>query len=150
MGKKLKYTEREFERRSNEYICSVRYKRQIVDASGVPIKNDLGEDMYEYIYPEPPSMAGWALYLGMSRRTLGTHYRQRYPEVFERIKTVLEAYNVKELLSRKTGAEPVKFNLQNNYGWRDTRSEANGTRAEAPSKDPIALSDKISLAEKGE
>ena len=143
MGKKLKYTEREFEKKSNEYIASVRYRRQLVDGSGEPVRNDLGEEMYEYVYPEPPSMAGWALYLGMSRRTLGTHYRARYPEPFEKIKTVLEAYNVRELLSRRTGAEAVKFNLQNNYGWRDTRSEASGARAEAASQPPLSLSERI-------
>jgi hypothetical protein len=83
----------------------------------------------------------------MSKKTLTGDYRQRYPEVYEQVKTELEAYNVRELLSRKTGAEAVKFNLQNNYGWRDTRSESDGAGAEAASQPPLTLSEKMERIE---
>ena len=151
MGKRLKYTEAESERMSREYIDSVRFRRPLVDSSGEVIKNALGEEMEEYVYPIPPSIAEWALYLGMSRRTLTTQYRARYPEAFERTRTVLEAYNVRELLTRRTGAEPVKFNLQSNYGWRDTRSESTAARAEAASKPSSApsLSEKVRMCAEG-
>lgn len=147
MGKKLKFTEAEFARMSREYIDSVRFRRSLVDASGEVMLNALGQEMFEYVYPVPPSIAGWALYLGMSKRTLTTHYRARYPEVYERTRTELEAYNVRELLSRKTGAEPVKFNLQSNYGWRDTRSESAAARAETAPKPPSgpSLSEKVEM-----
>ena len=126
MGRRLKYTEREFERASREYLSSIRYKRELTTPSGEQVISELGSVCCEYVYTEPPNTASWALYLGMSKRTLTGEYRQRYPEIYEQIKTELEAYNVRELLSRKTGAEAVKFNLQNNYGWRDTRSESDG------------------------
>ena len=147
MGRRLKYTEGEFERVSREYLSSIRYRREITTASGEQVINELGGICSEYVYTEPPNTAAWALYLGMSKRTLTTKYKQRYPETYELIKTELEAYNVRELLSRKTGAEAVKFNLQNNYGWRDTRSESDGAGAEAASQPPLTLSEKMARIE---
>ena len=147
MGRRLKYTESEFARVSREYLSSIRYRREITTPSGEQVLNELGRICSEYVYTEPPNTASWALYLGMSKKTLTGDYRQRYPEVYEHIKTELEAYNVRELLSRKTGAEAVKFNLQNNYGWRDTRSESDGAGAEAASQPPLTLSEKMERIE---
>ena len=147
MGRRLKFTESEFERVSREYLSSIRYRREITTSSGEGVYNELGNLCCEYVYTEPPNTAAWALYLGMSKQTLTGDSRHRYPEVYEQITTELEAYNVRELLSRKTGAEAVKFNLQNNYGWRDTRSDSDGAGAEAASQPPLTLSEKMARIE---
>ncbi|MBQ2863269.1 MAG: hypothetical protein IJE84_03755, partial [Clostridia bacterium] len=60
-----------------------------------------------------------------------------------RIKTVLEAYNTRELLSRRTGAEAIKFNLNSNFGWRDGRSADEGTQIQAAAEPPLALCEKL-------
>ena len=143
MGRKLKYSLDEFESRSREYLSSIRYTRALTDESGEEIKNELGHTYLAQVWIEPPTTAGWALYLGISKSTLTTHYRARYPEAYERIKTVLEAYNTRELLTRKTGAEAVKFNLQNNYGWRDTRVVEEGSMGQAASEQPLSLGEKL-------
>lgn len=148
MGRKLRYTEREFERRSREYLSSIRYRRPLLDESGQSVINELGEVCEQEVWTEPPTTAGWALYLGVSKSTLTTHYRARYRDAYEMIKTVLEAYNTKELLTRKSGAEAVKFNLQNNYGWRDGRSAEDSAvtrEQQAASQPPLSLSDKLRL-----
>ena len=147
MGKKLRYTEEEFSAKSKSYLASVRFSRQLLSSDGEAVLNDLGEVCTERIWTEPPNTAAWALYLGMSKKTLTTFYKQRYPEAYELIKTELEAYNVRELLSRKTGAEAVKFNLQNNFGWREVRSDGNGARAETASQPPLTLSEKLARIE---
>ena len=147
MGRRLRYTEDEFREKSAEYISSIRYKRPLCLPSGEAVLNELGLECFELVYVEPPNTADWALYLGISKKTLTAHYRQRYPDVYEQVKTVLEAYNVRELLGRKTGAEAVKFNLQNNFGWRDTRSESDGATAEAASQPPLTLSEKLARIE---
>ena len=143
MGRRLKFTEREFERASLDYIASIRYKRPMLDSGGECVINELGLECTEYVWIEPPSTAGWALYLGISTSTLTTLYKARYPDTYERIKTILEAYNVRELLTRKTGAEGIKFNLQYNYGWRDTRSAEIDRGEQAASQPPLSLSEKI-------
>ncbi len=147
MGKRLKYSEEAFRDKSREYISSIRYSRQLIGGDGEQIQNELGQGICEYVYVQPPNTADWALYLGLSKGTLVRIYRQRYPDVYDEIKTVLEAYNVRELLTRKTGAEAVKFNLQNNFGWKDTRSEEGAATAETASQPPLTLSEKLARIE---
>lgn len=143
MGRRLKYTEAQFERKSEEYLSSIRYRRALLDESGCEVINELGQSCEQEVWIEPPTTAGWALYLGISKSTLTTHYRARYRDVYERIKTVLEAYNARELLTRKTGAEAIKFNLQNNYGWRDGRSAEDADKAQAAAQPPLSLCEKL-------
>ena len=143
MGRRLKYTEGEFERASQRYLSSIRYKRPLLDSSGQSVINELGCVCEETVWIEPPNVSYWALYLGIAKSTLTSLYRQRYPDTYEKIKTVLEAYNTRELLLRRTGAEAIKFNLQNNYGWRDTRSAEDTCKDQAASQPPLSLSEKL-------
>ena len=143
MGRRLRYTELEFERASQRYLSSIRYKRPMLDSSGQSIVNELGTECEETVWIEPPNVSDWALSLGLAKSTLTTLYRHRYPDTYERIKTVLEAYNTRELLLRRTGAEAIKFNLQNNYGWRDTRSAEDTCKDQAAFQPPLSLSEKL-------
>ena len=140
---RLKYTEAAFLAKSREYIASIRYTRPLCDSSGREIRNELGEQICECVYALPPNTADWAVYLGMSKSTLTHAYRLRYPDAYEQIKTELEAYNVRELLSRKSGTDVIKFNLQVNFGWRDARQTEDGAQAEAASQPPLSLAEKL-------
>ena len=143
MARRVKYSASAFEKKSREYLSSIRYTRPLLLPSGESVKNELGEPALEQVWIEPPNTADWALYLGISKSALTTLYRARYPEIYDRIKTVLEAYNTRELLTRKTGAEAIKFNLQNNYGWRDGRSAEDADKAQAAAQPPLALCEKF-------
>lgn len=147
MPRTLKYTERSFYKKSLEYIASVSYTRQITAPDGEALINALGKNAVEQVFITPPNTADWALYLGVGKSTLTSAYRKRFPEAYEKIKTVLEAYNTRELLTRKSGAEAVKFNLQNNFGWRDMRSDEDVSGAHAASQPSLTLSEKLDLIE---
>ena len=147
MGRALKYTEVSFYKKSLEYIHSISYERVVTGVGGEPQKNRLGEDALEVVFITPPNTADWALYLGVSKSTLTGTLRRRFSESYDMIKTVLEAYNVRELLGRRSGAEAVKFNLQNNFGWRDARSDEDASGVGAASQLSMSLSEKLSLIE---
>ena len=147
MRARVKLTEASFYKKSLEYINSISYKKTLTDTSGEPVINLLGTEISETVFATPPNTADWALYLGVSKSTLVNSLRKRFPDEYERIKTVLEAYNTRELLSRKSGAEAVKFNLQNNFGWRDMRSDEDVTGAQTASQLSMPLSEKLELIE---
>ena len=143
MARRVKYSASAFEKKSREYLSSIRYTRPLLLPSGESVKNELGEPALEQVWIEPPNTADWALYLGISKSALTTLYRARYPEIYDIIKTVLEAYTTREHLTRKTGAEAIKFNLNSNFGWRDGRSADEGVQEQAAAQPPLALCEKF-------
>ena len=76
MGRRVKYTAQTFEKKSLEYLSSIRYTRQLTTSSGESVINELGEAVFEQVWIEPPNTADWALYLGISKSALTTLYTE--------------------------------------------------------------------------
>ncbi len=95
-------------------------------------KEKLQEDIDKYLKDckkrqRPPTMAGMALALNMSRQTLINYGRDElFGSVIARARLQVEQWWEEELpVARGSG---VQFNLKNNFGWRD-RSEQEITGA---------------------
>lgn len=146
----LKYkTEKAFLKKSREYINSIKY---IVPkmAGGVPVRNVLGKPIEVVEYATPPNTADWARYLGINKQTLTQAYKERYPDAYAEIKVEIEAYAVRELMTRER-VDGIKFNLINNHGWKDSKRlglEEDTTKAIAVTQeDNIPLEDKLARIE---
>ena len=142
-------TEKAFLKKSREYINSIKY---IVPkmAGGKPVLNVLGEPIEVVEYAMPPNTADWARYLGINKQTLTQAYKERYPDAYAEIKAELEAYAERELMTRER-VDGIKFNLMNNFGWRDARhigiDEESAKVAAVSASVDIPLEDKLARIE---
>ena len=147
---KLKYkTGKAFLKKSREYINSIKYEKTLM-AGNAPVLNMLGKPIVTVEYAVPPNTADWAAYLGIDKQTLTQSYRQRYPDEYAAIKLELEAYTVRELMTRER-VDGIKFNLMNNYGWKDSRrlglDEDTAKAMALTSSTDISLEDKLARIE---
>lgn len=87
-------------------------ERDVLDANGRVI--------WHTVYWRAPTVAGLCDALGISRVTW-EHYARMdgYCEEVDWAKQKIEAWLEQELVSRDRGVDGIKFNLQNNFGWRE-------------------------------
>lgn len=146
----LKYdTEAKFLKKSRKYLNSIKYKCPKCDKSGKPLRNMLGEPLIVEEYAVPPNTADWAAYLKINKQTLTQAYKERYPDAYTEIKGELEAYNARELMTRER-VDGIKFNLINNFGWKDARRvgiEEDTAAAIAVTGSDMPLEDKLARIE---
>ena len=147
----LRYkTESSFLRASKRYLASIKYKTIARDEHGKEIVNMLGAPLEIEQFAVPPNTLDWAAYLGINKQTLTQSYKQRYPRAYSEIKCEIEAYNARELMKRER-VEGIKFNLINNFGWKDTRRlglEEDTARAMTiASESELTLEDKLAKIE---
>ncbi len=118
-GKAL--TARELERRADRYFAGISHRETVSDKKGEPLLNELGEPLTVTTFPEPPTLAGLCLFLGVG---LPDWYEwcdaKRHPEharVAESCYLRFLAYLQRELLVREKGLQGVTQTLENNCGW---------------------------------
>lgn len=117
-GRPMLYeSKEELERKIEEYFdkCA---GHMLEDDEGKPVLNKWDEPVI--LGAKPPTMTGLALFLGFSGRQtlLNYHERQEFMDAITRAKSRIEAYAEARLYD-KEGVNGAKFNLQNNFGWRD-------------------------------
>jgi hypothetical protein len=96
------------------------------DDDGKPIVNKYGEPIF--IGQKPPTVTGLALYLGLQSRQALLNYQSRkeFNDTITRAKMRIEEYAETRLYD-KDGCNGAKFNLVNNFGWKDKiEQEING------------------------
>lgn len=92
-----------------------------------PIYNDNGDEIKIREYIVPPSISSLCLYLGISRQTWDNYSNtEEFLDTATHARARVEAYLESELNSRVKGIEGIKFNLQNNYGWKE-KMQVDGT-----------------------
>ncbi len=99
------------------YFNAISFKKAIpsvLDANG--------NQYYEIVFREAPTVNGLCLFLGISRKTWENYCaNEKFSFVTEQTKMKMEAYCENLLLTREKGSlQGVIFNLQNNYGWRES------------------------------
>ena len=155
MGTK-KYTAKAFARACEAYFRSISYeepvmRRELVlEDNGVAKMDDNGHLLYKYVpvitadkqeakrtvWTEPPSMQSLYLFLGIDKSTFcryGTPNREdpdsdSYCETAARARGRVEAYLVARM-EEKGASTGVKFNLENNFGWRAKKEVELGDKA---------------------
>lgn len=131
------YSEEEFRRAVRKYFASISYEDVAKDLEGEPILSCSGKPIKLVRYAVPPSKQALCLYLGISRDTYSEYsHRKGYSAVCDEVSTRVEAYLATELDERENRGrrvDGIKFNLANNYGWRERREVELGeeTRREA-------------------
>lgn len=103
-------------------------------------------EQFAYISPEPYTMSGLALSLGISRRTL-INYKRRYGffPTIKKAKRKVEADMERRLLDRNTFTPGLIFALKNNYQWKDKLEQDVTSKGKA-----IQVVDWASVAKKDE
>ncbi len=123
-GRPRKYkSEKELLKATESYFNSIGRTKEMRDEKGEVVFNDLGEAVLLREYFVPPSVTGLCLYLGIDRSTWN-NYEEIYPEATKSAMIVFESYLEEELIKRKNGVTGIIFNLQNNYGWKEKRDNA--------------------------
>ncbi len=85
-----------------------------------PIKNDLGEPIKVREYIVPPNLGDLCLYLGISRQTWSSYMKlDEFLDTTTRARARVEAYLHRELDTRLKGTDGIKFDLEENFGWRE-------------------------------
>lgn len=108
------------------------------------IMNDLGEPIKIREYIEPPGIVAMTLYIGISRQTWSNYCkREEFLDTTTRTRARVEAYLQKELDTRLKGTEGIKFDLMENFGWREKLDVTNHETVEeylknCGSKDAVA------------
>lgn len=107
---------------------------------GEPVLNKYGEPIY--IDRKPYTVTGLALYLGFNSRQALLNYQEReeFNDTILRAKARIEEYAETRLYD-KDGCNGAKFNLSNNFGWKE-RQEVESTNTNVNlNKDITALTD---------
>lgn len=85
-----------------------------------PIKNDLGEPIKVREYLEPPRLVEMCLYLRISRQTWSNYCKvPEFLDTTTRARERVLSYLHRELDTRQKGTDGIKFDLQENFGWRE-------------------------------
>lgn len=85
--------------------------------NGNPVKDALGNFVYEYV--RPPTMSGLANALDMSRQSL-INYKNKdeFFDTIERARRKVEMFTEEKLFEKET-CNGSKFSLSNNFGWAE-------------------------------
>lgn len=138
MGRPRKYTPARLKAQVDQYFASITRKRKItetvvteeLDQFGhqkkitVPVKNQLGQEVEVTEYIIPPDVAGLCDFLKIHPSTWALYAdHEKHPEFREITELVydrMKAWNEREILTRPgKDIAGIKFNLENNYGYRD-------------------------------
>ena len=132
------------------YFASISRTVTVRSLNGDPILNDAGQEIKTTEYLIPPSVQELALYLGIDRRTwLNYCDPERHPEfsaVTARTQLRLEAYLVRESMTREKGLHGITFNLEHNYGWaRRTEVELGEKTRKTAQVQQLTMAEKMAL-----
>lgn len=91
-----------------------------------PVCNRLGEPLVRLVFLEPPTVSALCLALGIHRSTWAEYAKKtEYSDTTTYAQGVMRAWNEQQLLTRPGKDIPgIKFNLENNYGYRDKQDMA--------------------------
>lgn len=91
-----------------------------------PVCNKLGEPLVRLVFLEPPTVSSLCLALGIHRSTWADYAsKPEYADTTTHAQGVMRAWNEHQLLTRPGKDIPgIKFNLENNYGYRDKQAVA--------------------------
>lgn len=91
-----------------------------------PVCNRLGEPLVRLVFLEPPTVSSLCLALGIHRSTWAEYAKdQKFSDTTSYAQGVMRAWNENQLLTRPGKDIPgIKFNLENNYGYREKQSMA--------------------------
>lgn len=135
------------------------YGYPMLDAYGhvqyryVPVVTADGEEATELHWTEPPSIQGLCLYLGIDKSTFARYMHpeqddpesQRLAQAAATAKAQVEVYLISRL-EDKSAAAGAKFNLQQNFEWRERREVELGAGAQrATMAAGMTLDEKLAL-----
>ena len=88
------------------------------------VTNRLGEPLVRLVFLEPPTVSAMCLALGIHRSTWAEYANKpEYADTTSYAQGVMRAWNERELLVRPgKDIGGIKFNLENNYGYRDRQA----------------------------
>lgn len=145
-GRPKKYAAKSFERAVERYFNSIRRTVPARDEGGTVLKNDLGEELMVTQYVVPPTVTGLCLALGIDRGTWQNYADGgKNPEmaaVCRGAKLRMEAYLEEELLTRNK-VDGIKFNLENNYGWKRKQEVELGQATRATVAKTVSYREKL-------
>lgn len=132
----------------DKYFRSISYMRRVKDPdTGEFLTDDNGEYIKTLYYFKAPARAALCVDLGIDKVTL-SHYGdpERNPDlapIVAEAMAKLESYLETELNGRETQINGVKFNLENNYGWRQKSEIELGEETRKAAAPALSLSEKI-------
>ena len=84
-----------------------------------PVRNALDEPLYREEFLVPPTVLGLCLYLRIHRDTWASYCKdEEYSDTTSYVRGRLQCWREEQLLTRKDIAG-IKFDLENNYGYRE-------------------------------
>lgn len=91
-----------------------------------PVLNRLGEPVVRLVFLEPPTVSALCLALKIHRSTWADYARDPdFADTATHAQGVMRAWNEQQLLTRPGKDIPgIKFNLENNYGYREKQTLA--------------------------
>ena len=138
MGRPRKFTPATLRREVNRYFASITRKKKVtervptgeLDKFGhpvmvdAPVRNQLGEEVEVTEYIVPPEVSGLAEFLHIHPSTwalFADHKKHpEFTEVTDYVYERMKSWNEREMLTRPgKDIAGIKFNLENNYGYRD-------------------------------
>lgn len=146
VGRPKKYTPKSFERAVKRYFNSISRTVAAQDESGRNLTNDLGEELMITQYVVPPTVTGLCLALGIDRGTWQNYADEgknlEMAAVCRGAKLRMEAYLEEELLIRNK-VDGIKFNLENNYGWKRKQEVELGQETRATVAQTVSYREKL-------
>lgn len=91
-----------------------------------PVRNRLGKPVVRLVFLEPPTVSALCLALKIHRSTWADYAKDpAFADTTTHAQGVMRAWNEQQLLTRPGKDIPgIKFNLENNYGYRDKQAVA--------------------------
>lgn len=84
-----------------------------------PVCNALGKEFYREEFLIPPTVLGLCQFLGIHRDTWASYCKnEEYSDTTSYVRGRLQCWREEQLLTRKDIAG-IKFDLENNYGYRE-------------------------------
>lgn len=121
IGRPRAWTDPEdLQRRIEEYFESLIVFKQVDDPSEPDGKLTIVDR------EDPPTMAGLAFHLGVSRRTLVNYDDPKFASVIARAKAFIEQWLERELYTRQGSTNGLQFGLAMNFGWQDADEKETG------------------------
>lgn len=152
MGRKRKYSPKDFKQAVDKYFRSITFVKPVCDEGGKPIRDLDGNEIKLLEFADAPSLGALRRKLGISADTWAEYSRlDGYCEVCADARERIECWLERELVTRCKGVEGIKFNLANNYGWnsesrkRIELSHADGTASGSEKEKQLSMDEKIAV-----
>lgn len=132
-GRPREYTPEELAKAVAKYFASITRRVPVTeevatdkrDAYGhvvyekQPVCNALGKELYREEFLVPPTVLGMCLYLDIHRDTWNSYCKDpEYSDTATYVRGRMQCWREEQLLTRKDIAG-IKFDLENNYGYRE-------------------------------